>query len=137
MTIPRPNVVNVSLVVYGQADSPAILQELINIYDTDFSEHRFGFRAEKNAHQALQKAREYIGEGYSHVDYLDLAQFFKRVNHVYLMNELSRKITDKRALTLIHKILRADIQEKGQSTSGKQGLLQGGPLRPLLSDYFG
>jgi RNA-directed DNA polymerase len=72
------------------------------MYDTDFSENSYGFRSEKNAHQALQKAKEYINAGYSHVVDLDLAQFFDRVNHDYLMNELSRKIQDKRVLKLIH-----------------------------------
>jgi group II intron reverse transcriptase/maturase len=114
----------------------AISQELTKMYDAKFSEHSYGFRAEKNAHQALQKAREYINEGYSHVVDLDLAQFFDRVNHDYLMNELSRKITDKRVLRLIHKILRADIQENGQSTPSKQGVPQGGPLSPLLSNII-
>lgn len=114
----------------------AISQELTKMYDADFSEHSYGFRAEKNAHQALQKAREYINEGYSHVVDLDLAQFFDRVNHDYLMNELSRKIPDKRVLKLIHKILRADIQEKGPPTPSKQGVPQGGPLSPLLSNII-
>lgn len=114
----------------------AISQELTRMYDADFSEHSYGFRSEKNAHQALQKAKEYINAGYSHVVDLDLAQFFDRVNHDYLMNELSRKIQDKRVLKLIHKILRAEIQEQGKLTTCKQGVPQGGPLSPLLSNII-
>ena len=114
----------------------AISQELTKMYDADFSENSYGFRSEKNAHQALQKAKEYINAGYSHVVDLDLAQFFDRVNHDYLMNELSRKIEDKRVLKLIHKILRADIQEQGELTRCKQGVPQGGPLSPLLSNII-
>jgi RNA-directed DNA polymerase len=52
------------------------------------------------------------------------------------MNELSRKIEDKRVLKLIHKILRADIQEQGTRTPCKQGVPQGGPLSPLLSNVI-
>jgi RNA-directed DNA polymerase len=114
----------------------AISQELTKMYDAGFSENSYGFRSEKNAHQALQKAKEYINAGYSHVVDLDLAQFFDRVNHDYLMNELSRKITDKRVLKLIHKILRAEIQEDGKSTPSKEGVPQGGPLSPLLSNII-
>lgn len=114
----------------------AISQELTRMYDADFSENSYGFRSEKNAHQALQKAKEYINAGYSHVVDLDLAQFFDRVNHDYLMNELSRKIQDKRLLKLIHKILRAEIQEQGKLTTSKQGVPQGGPLSPLLSNII-
>jgi RNA-directed DNA polymerase len=137
VTIPKPNGGERKLGIPTYMDrliQQAISQELMKRYDADFSEHSYGFRAEKNAHQALQKAREYINEGYSHVVDLDLAQFFDRVNHDYLMNELSRKITDKRVLRLIHKILRAEIQEKGHSMPSKQGVPQGGPLSPLLSN---
>jgi RNA-directed DNA polymerase len=139
VAIPKPNGGERKLGIPTYMDrliQQAISQELTKMYDAEFWEHSYGFRAEKNAHQALQKAREYIGEGYSHVVDLDLAQFFDRVNHDYLMNELSRKIQDKRVLRLIHKILRAEIQEKGQSIPSKQGVPQGSPLSPLLSNII-
>jgi group II intron reverse transcriptase/maturase len=139
VTIPKPNGGERKLGIPTYMDrliQQAISQELTKMYDAEFSEHSYGFRAEKNAHQALQKAREYINAGYSHVIDLDLAQFFDRVNHDYLMNELSRKILDKRVLRLIHKILRADIQEQGKSSPSKQGVPQGGPLSPLLSNII-
>ena len=106
------------------------------MYDPDFLEHSCGFRSEKNAHQALVKAKEYINLGYSHVVDLELAQFFDRVNHDYLMNELSKKIIDKRVLKLIHRILRGDIFDEGKLTSCKQGGAQGGPLSLLLSNII-
>jgi len=114
----------------------AISQVLTGLYDPEFSTNSYGFRAEKNAHQALEKAKEYINAGYSHVVDLDLEQFFDRVNHDYLMNELSRKIQDKRLLRLVHSILRANIQEEGNQTACKQGVPQGGPLSPLLSNII-
>ena len=137
--IPKPNGGERKLGIPTYMDrliQQAISQELTKMYDADFSENSYGFRAERNAHQALQKAREYINSGYSHVVDLDLAQFFDRVNHDYLMNELSRKIGDKRVLKLIHKILRAEIQEQGELTRSKQGVPQGGPLSPLLSNII-
>jgi len=137
--IPKPNGGERKLGIPTYMDrliQQAISQELTKQYDPDFSENSYGFRAEKNAHQALEKAKEYINAGYSHVVDLDLEKFFDRVNHDYLMNELSKKITDKRVLKLIHKILRADIQEEGQQTPCKQGVPQGGPLSPLLSNLI-
>lgn len=137
--IPKPNGGERKLGIPTYMDrliQQAISQVLTKMYDREFSENSYGFRAEKNAHQALQKAKEYINEGYSHVVDLDLAQFFDRVNHDYLMNELSRKIGDKRVLKLIHKILRAEIQEQGGSSPSKQGVPQGGPLSPLLSNII-
>lgn len=139
VTIPKPNGGERKLGIPTYMDrliQQAISQELTKMYDAEFSENSYGFRSEKNAHQALQKAKEYINAGYSHVVDLDLAQFFDRVNHDYLMNELSRKIQDKRVLKLIHKILRADIQEQGKLTRCKQGVPQGGPLSPLLSNII-
>jgi RNA-directed DNA polymerase len=83
---------------------------------------RFTARNEKNAHQAALKAKEYINAGYSHVVDLDLSRFFDLVNHDYLMNELSRRITDKRVLRLIHKILRSEIVEGTNRMPCKQGV---------------
>jgi RNA-directed DNA polymerase len=139
VTLPKPNGGERKLGIPTYMDrliQQAISQELTKMYDTDFSENSYGFRSEKNAHQALQKAREYINAGFSHVVDLDLAQFFDRVNHDYLMNELSRKIQDKRVLKLIHKILRANIDEQGKQAPSKQGVPQGGPLSPLLSNII-
>lgn len=114
----------------------AISQVLVRLYEPAFSETSYGFRSEKNAHQAALKAKEYINAGYSHVVDLDLSQFFDRVNHDYLMNELSRRITDKRVLKLIHKILRSEIDDGKTRVASKQGVPQGGPLSPLLSNII-
>ena len=114
----------------------AISQVLSGVYEPEFSANSYGFRAEKSAHQALEKAKEYINAGYSHVVDLDLEQFFDRVNHDYLMNELSRKVQDKRLLKLVHRILRANIEDQGNEISCKQGVPQGGPLSPLLSNII-
>lgn len=137
--IPKPNGGERKLGIPTYMDrliQQAIAQVLTKMYDADFSENSYGFRAEKNAHQAIQKARAYIGEGYSHVVDLDLSQFFDRVNHDYLMNELSKKIGDKGLLRLIHKILRAAIDDQGELIPSKQGVPQGGPLSPLLSNII-
>ena len=67
---------------------------------------------------------------------LDLEQFFHRVNHDYLLNELSKKVQDKRLLKLIHSILRANIQDQNNQIPCKQGVPQGGPLSPLLSNII-
>jgi len=85
----------------------AIAQQLSIIYDEMMSESSYGFRGRRNAHQALLKARQYVNEGYSHVIDIDMAKFFDRVNHDYLMNLLSERITDKRTLKLIHRYLKA------------------------------
>ncbi|OQP56377.1 group II intron reverse transcriptase/maturase [Niastella vici] len=139
VTIPKPNGGERHLGIPTYMDrliQQAISQVLVQQYEPTFSETSYGFRNEKNAHQAALKAKEYINAGYSHVVDLDLSQFFDRVNHDYLMNELSRRITDKRVLKLIHKILRSEIAERTNRIPCKQGVPQGGPLSPLLSNII-
>jgi group II intron reverse transcriptase/maturase len=139
VTIPKPNGGERHLGIPTYMDrliQQAISQVLMKQYEPTFSENSYGFRSEKNAHQAALKAKEYINAGYSHVVDLDLSQFFDRVNHDYLMNELSRRITDKRVLKLIHKILRSEIAEGTNRIPCKQGVPQGGPLSPLLSNII-
>jgi group II intron reverse transcriptase/maturase len=139
VTIPKPNGGERHLGIPTYMDrliQQAISQELTKQYEPTFSENSYGFRSEKNAHQAALKAKEYINAGYSHVVDLDLSQFFDRVNHDYLMNELSRRIEDKRVLKLIHKILRSEIADGETRVPSKQGVPQGGPLSPLLSNII-
>jgi RNA-directed DNA polymerase len=139
VTIPKPNGGERHLGIPTYMDrliQQAISQVLMKQYEPTFSENSYGFRSEKNAHQAALKAKEYINAGYSHVVDLDLSQFFDRVNHDYLMNELSRRITDKRLLKLIHKILRSEIADGATRVPSKQGVPQGGPLSPLLSNII-
>lgn len=139
VTIPKPNGGERHLGIPTYLDrliQQAIPQVLQKEYEPTFSPNSYGFRSEKNAHQAMLKAKEYINAGYSHVVDLDLSQFFDRVNHDYLMNELSRRIVDKRVLKLIHKILRAEIADGKTIVASKQGVPQGGPLSPLLSNVI-
>jgi group II intron reverse transcriptase/maturase len=139
VTIPKPNGGERHLGIPTYMDrliQQAISQVLTKQYEPTFSENSYGFRSEKNAHQAALKAKEHINAGYSHVVDLDLSQFFDRVNHDYLMNELSHRITDKRVLKLIHKILRSEIVDGQSRIACKQGVPQGGPLSPLLSNVI-
>ena len=105
----------------------AIAQQLTIIYDETMSESSYGFRRKRNAHQALLKARQYINEGYSHIVDIDMAKFFDRVNHDYLMNLLSERIKDKRTLKLIHLYLKAGAMMEGIATVNREGTPQGGP----------
>lgn len=114
----------------------AIAQELTVVYDSTFSKSSYGFRPGRNAHQALVQARHYVNTGYSHVVEIDLAKFFDRVNHDFLMNLLSKEIKDKRVLKLIHSYLKAGAMVDGIATANREGTPQGGPLSPVLSNIL-
>lgn len=114
----------------------AISQTLTPIFDEGFSVSSYGFRPNKNAHQAIQKATEYINEGYKVVVDIDLEKFFDRVNHDKLMYLVSKKVHDKRVLKLIRKFLESGVMEKGIFVKTTEGTPQGGPLSPLLSNIM-
>lgn len=112
----------------------AVMQVLQSKWDPTFSEHSFGFRPNRSAHQAVAQAHEYIGQGYTWVVDLDLEQFFDRVNHDKLMGLVARRIRDKRVLKLLRAFLNAGVMEKGLVSALDEGTPQGGPLSPLLSN---
>lgn len=114
----------------------AIAQQLNIIYDDTFSKSSYGFRPKRNAHQALIQARRYINEGFNYVVDIDIAQFFDRVNHDYLMNLLSERIMDKRSLKLIRRYLKSGAMIGGIATVNTEGMPQGGPLSPILSNIL-
>ena len=113
-----------------------ISQILTPIYEPEFSDHSYGFRPGRNAHQALIKCREYIEKGYKYGVDMDLEKFFDTVNHSKLTELLSRKIKDGRLISLIHRYLRAGVEINGRITVTTEGVPQGGPLSPLLSNIM-
>lgn len=114
----------------------AIAQLLTPLYEPQFSDHSYGFRPMRNAHQALKKCRDYITEGYGYAVDLDLEKFFDKVNHSKLIEVLSRTIKDGRVVSLIHKYLNAGVQIGSNFEPSETGVPQGGPLSPLLSNIM-
>jgi group II intron reverse transcriptase/maturase len=114
----------------------AIHQVLSQLYEPDFSEFSYGFRAGKNAHQALRQAQQYINEGRQDIIDLDLKKFFDMVNHDFLMSLLYRKVKDPMLLKLIRRFLQAGLLLGGVQQNRTQGTPQGGPLSPLLSNIL-
>jgi RNA-directed DNA polymerase len=112
----------------------AILQVLQRRWDPTFSEHSYGFRPGRSAHQAVAQAQSYVAEGYEWVVDIDLEKFFDRVNHDILMDRVARRISDKRLLRLIRAYLNAGVMEDGLVSPTEEGVPQGGPLSPILSN---
>ena len=112
----------------------AISQWLTPMYEGQFSESSYGFRPNRNAHQAVMQAQRYLNEGKVWVVELDLEKFFDKVNHDRLMSLLSRRVTDKRTLKLIRAYLNSGIMEDGMVSQRTEGTPQGSPLSPLLSN---
>ena len=114
----------------------AVLQIITAKFEFDFSDYSFGFRPNRNLHQAVMKAQSYINEGYQDIVDIDLKTFFDEVDHCYLLNLLYRKIKCRETMRLIRKWLRAPILIKGKLVKRRKGVPQGSPLSPLLSNIM-
>ena len=115
----------------------AIHQKLGPLWEPEFSEHSYGFRPGRSAHDAVRAARTYVQTGKNWVVDLDLKSFFDRVDHDKLMHLVGRKVRDQRLLRLIGDYLRAPMQTPdGQRHPRRQGTPQGGPLSPLLANIY-
>jgi len=114
----------------------ALLQVLSPMYEPTFSEHSYGFRPGRSAHQAVKSARRFVASGRKWVVDLDLEKFFDRVHHDVLMGLLRRRIIDRRVLSLIRRYLQAGVLCNGVVTDRREGTPQGGPLSPLLANVL-
>src|SRR5438874_3756255 len=108
----------------------AVMQVLQRKWDRTFSDHSYGFRPGRSAHQAVAQAQQYIADGYRWCVDLDLEKFFDRVNHDKLMGQIAKRVEDKRLLKLIRAFLNAGVMEDGLVSPSVEGTPQGGPLTP-------
>ena len=118
-------------VVLDRLIQQAILQVISPIFDPDFSEYSYGFRPGRSAIQAVEKAREYMADGYRWVVDLDLEKYFDQINHDILMSRLARKIKDKRLLKLIRKYLQSGLMVDGVVSPRVKGTPQGSLCKAL------
>jgi group II intron reverse transcriptase/maturase len=105
-------------------------------FELEFKQHSYGFRPNRNAHQAVQQAHKNIHAGYDYIVDIDLKNFFDEVDHAILLQLLYSKVKCPITLQLIRKWLRAPIQINGKLTKRTKGVPQGSPLSPLLSNIM-
>jgi len=112
----------------------AMQQVLSRVYEPNFSDHSYGFRRRRSAHDAVEAAQGHINAGYKWVVDIDMAKFFDTVNHDRLMARMKQEISDKRVLRLVNTYLKAGVMVHGVVMETVEGTPQGGPLSPLLSN---
>jgi len=138
LEIPKPNGGMRQLGIPSLMDrmiQQAVLQVISPIFEAEFSEHSYGFRPGRKAHDALEQARIYQEAGYIYTVDIDLAKFFDEVNHDKLMGKVMRKTPGEMRLhKLIRKMLQTGILENGVQVRTEKGTPQGGPLSPLLAN---
>jgi group II intron reverse transcriptase/maturase len=114
----------------------AIVQVLQPIFEQTFSDSSYGFRPERNAHQAILKAKQSFEEGYIYVVDLDLEKYFDTVNHDLLIKMVRETVKDEAVIALIRKFLKSGVMIDGLVSQTVQGTPQGGNLSPLLSNIY-
>lgn len=112
----------------------AAAQVLSQRWDPTFSEFSYAFRPGRGAHQAVEVAQRHIAGGCAWVVDIDLEKFFDRVNHDRLMGRIMKRETDRALFKLIRAFLNAGVMENGLVGPSDEGVPQGGPLSPLLSN---
>ena len=114
----------------------AIAQILSRGYERYFSEYSHGFRPNRSCHTAMEQALAYLNSGYEWVIDLDIEKYFDTVNHDKLISILRERINDAPALHLIRSFLKAGVMEDGLVSPTEDGVPQGGPLSPVLSNVY-
>ena len=114
----------------------ALLQVLQPKIDPTFSQHSYGFRPGRSAHQAVKAAKAYVQSGRRVVVDVDLEKFFDRVNHDILIDRLQKRIDDAGVIRLIRAYLNSGIMDAGVTQQRELGTPQGGPLSPLLANVL-
>jgi len=120
--------------VFDRFIQQSINQALQTIFEPEFSVFSYGFRPNRRATDAVLKSQEFINQGYTFIIDIDLRKFFDMVNHDYLMSLIYQKVKDPVLHKLILRFLRAPISLSGVLHKRRQGVPQGSPLSPLLSN---
>jgi retron-type reverse transcriptase len=104
-------------------------------YEPTFYESSHGFRPGRSCHTAIAEAKKHLKEGYEWVVDLDLEKFFDRVHHQRLVARLETRVKDRQLIDLIWEMLKAKVvMPDGVVVNTEEGVPQGGPLSPLLSN---
>jgi group II intron reverse transcriptase/maturase len=113
----------------------AVRQTLEPVWEPTFHESSHGFRPGRSCHTAIAEAERHLADGYGWVVDIDLEKFFDRVCHQRLMAKLAQRVSDRRLLVLIGRLLKAKVVlPDGVVVANEQGVPQGSPLSPLLSN---
>lgn len=104
------------------------------IFEKQFHDSSYGFRAGRNCHQAVECVLEHIKEGNHYVVDVDIKGFFDNIPHEVILTMLRAEIADGNILDIVETFLRSGVKENGVFTPTAKGTPQGGVISPLLAN---
>lgn len=123
---------------YGDKLVENTIAKILNkVYEPKFYNSSFGFRPNRNCHQAVREIIEAVQ--YHKVNYIveaDIKGFFDNVNHEWLIKFLKHDIADKKFIEIIKKFLKAGIMEDGKYLNSEVGTPQGNGASPILANVY-
>jgi RNA-directed DNA polymerase len=115
----------------------ALKKILEAVFEPHFLEFSYGFRPNRNAHEALKTLSTCIEKGkVSYVVDADIQGFFDNVNHEKLIECIQKRIQDPNITRLVQRFLIAGVMENGFWEPTESGTSQGSILSPLLANIY-
>ncbi len=114
----------------------ALYQKMASEWEKQFSQYSYAYQNNKGVLTAVEQAAKYMEEGKDRSVELDIQNFFDNINHSIIISKLKAGIEDVRVLDLLIAYLTCTLLDDHVFHQMEQGVLQGGPLSPLLANVY-
>ena len=119
-------------VITDRVVQAAVKSVIEPLFEASFKDFSYGFRPQKNAHQALREVYKWLNFGCRLVVDADFKSYFDSIPHDQLLISVRSRVIDRSVIKLIELWLTAGVMEEMQVRKETTGTPQGGVISPLL-----